>query len=289
MIPTCFITLAFISSFSYSLLSYSFVTSSINASIAPYLSNLPGIDTAATIWSLARAVTSSTKLLSNSNNGISNFSLPQASTTFSWKAINSLIFSWPNNNASSIISSLTSLASASTILIASLVPATSKLINDLSNCSGVPLTINSPSTNPTLTPAIGPLNGISETHNAKDAPNIAAISGDASWSTDKTVLTLCTSFLNPSANNGLIGRSIILAVKVPCSLGRPSLFKNPPGIFPTEYNFSSYVTVNGKKSTSFGSFPATTVDKITVSLYLTNTDPLACLANSPISTLRFLP
>ena len=49
------------------------------------------------------------------------------------------------------------------------------------------------------------------------------------------------------------------------------------------------VTVNGKKSTSFGSFPATTVDKITVSLYLTNTAPLACLANSPTSTLRFLP
>ena len=239
MIPTCFITSAFISSFSYSLLSYSSVTWAIRSSIAPYLSNLPGIETAAAISALARTATSSTKSLFNSNNGISIFSFPQASTTFSWKAINSLIFSWPNNNASNITSSLTSLASASTILIASLVPATSKFIKEFSSCSGVPLTMNSPSTKPTLTPAIGPLKGISETHKASDAPNIAAISGVASWSTDKTVLTLCTSFLNPSANNGLIGRSIIRAVNVPCSLGRPSLFKNPPGIFPTEYNFSS--------------------------------------------------
>ena len=37
--------------------------------------------------------TSSTIAGSNSNKGISIFSLPHASTTFSWKAINSLIFS----------------------------------------------------------------------------------------------------------------------------------------------------------------------------------------------------
>ena len=61
---------------------------------------------------------------------------------------------------------------------------------------------------------------------------------------DNTVLTTCTSFLKPSANNGRIGLSIILAVNVPCSLGRPSRFKKPPGILPTEYSFSSYVNVN---------------------------------------------
>ena len=45
--------------------------------------------------------------------------------------------------------------------------------------SGPALIVNSPSINPTFTPAIGPLNGISDKHNASDAPNIAAISGDA--------------------------------------------------------------------------------------------------------------
>ena len=289
MIPTCFITDSFVSSSAYSFSSYCAVTRSMISSIAAYLSSFPGIDTAATISSLHKSVISWTKASSNSNNGISIFSLPHASTTFSSKAINSLIASCPNIKAFNIVSSSTSLASASTILIASFVPATSKLIKLLSISSGPALIVNSPSIKPTLTPAIGPLKGISETHNAREAPNIAAISGEACWSTDKTVLTTCTSFLNPSANNGRIGLSIILAVKVPCSLGRPSLFRNPPGILPTEYNFSSYVTVSGKKSTLFGSFPATAVDKMTVSSYLTKTLPLACLANSPTSTVRFFP
>lgn len=81
---------------------------------------------------------------------------------------------------------------------------------------------------------MGPLKGMSERHNASEAPSIAVISEVTSGSTDKTVLTTCTSFLNPSANNGRIGRSIIRALKVACSEGRPSLLKNPPGIFPTE-------------------------------------------------------
>ena len=55
---------------------------------------------------------------------------------------------------------------------------------------------------------------------------------------DKTVDIICTSFLNPSGNNGLIGLSIIRAANVAASLGLPSLLINPPGIFPTEYNFS---------------------------------------------------
>ena len=41
---------------------------------------------------------------------------------------------------------------------------------------------------------------------------------------------------------------MIRAVNTACSLGLPSRLKNDPGIFPTEYNFSSNVTVNGKKS-----------------------------------------
>ena len=62
------------------------------------------------------------------------------------------------------------------MLIASLVPATVKSISLLLACSGVGLMIYSPSTLPTLTPAIGPSNGISDNINAKLEPNIAAIS-----------------------------------------------------------------------------------------------------------------
>ena len=66
------------------------------------------------------------------------------------------------------------------MLIASFVPATSRLISLLAISSGPALTVNSPSIKPTLTPAIGPLNGISEIHRAIDAPSMAAISGVAS-------------------------------------------------------------------------------------------------------------
>ena len=73
---------------------------------------------------------------------------------------------------------------------------------------------------------------------ASEEPNIAVNSGLLSVSTDNTVLTTCTSFLKSSGNIGLIGRSIIRAASVAASVGRPSLLINPPGILPTEYNFS---------------------------------------------------
>ena len=66
------------------------------------------------------------------------------------------------------------------MLIASLVPATVKSNSDTSNCSGVGLIINLPSTLPTLTPAIGPLNGILEIDTARDDANIAVNSGEHS-------------------------------------------------------------------------------------------------------------
>ena len=55
--------------------------------------------------------------------------------------------------------------------------------------------MNSPSTKPTLTPAIGPLKGISDIDKTIEEPIIATISGLQSWSTDKTVATNPTSFL----------------------------------------------------------------------------------------------
>ena len=63
-----------------------------------------------------------------------------------------------------------------------------------------------------------------------------------------------------------------------------------PGIFPTEYNFSSKSTDSGKKSIpSFGSFDAVTFTITTVSPYLTKTLPLAKAAIFPVSIVNFLP
>ena len=125
------------------------------------------------------------------------------------------------------------------MLIAVAVPATDNSISELSFCSVVGLITYSPFTRPTSTPAIGPSNGISEIHNANEEPNIAAISGGQLGSTDITVFVICTSLRKPSANIGRIGRSIRRAVRVACSLGRPSRLIKPPGILPAAYIFSS--------------------------------------------------
>ena len=76
------------------------------------------------------------------------------------------------------------------MLIAVAVPATDNSISDNSACSVVGLITYSPFTRPTSTPAIGPSNGISEIHNAKLEPNIAAISGGQFGSTDITVFVI---------------------------------------------------------------------------------------------------
>ena len=108
------------------------------------------------------------------------FSTPISLMIFSSNLINSLIALCPNINASNITSSETCLALDSTMLIASLVPATVNSNSLLSNSSGVGLITNLPSTLPTLTPAIGPLNGILEIDTAKDEANIAVNSGEQS-------------------------------------------------------------------------------------------------------------
>ena len=92
-------------------------------------------------------------------------------------SINSFIASCPNIIASNISSSLTSLLPDSTILTASIVPATDNSISLSSICFAVGFIINSPFTLPTLTPATGPLNGISLIHTAKDDAISAVISG----------------------------------------------------------------------------------------------------------------
>ena len=126
--------------------------------------------------------------------------------------------------------------------------------------------MNSSPINPTWTAATGVVKGMLDKHNAIEAAFIASISGRLSFSTETTVHTTWTSFLYPFGNKGLKGLSIALPFSIAFSEGFPSLFINPPGILPTEYNLSSYSTLSGKKSIpSLGFSDAFTFVNITVS------------------------
>ena len=78
----------------------------------------------------------------------------------------------------------------------------------------VGLTTNSPSSLPTLTVAIGPLNGMSEIISAAEAPTPANVSAIFSPSLDITVIMTCVSFLNDFGKSGLIGLSVRRLVKI---------------------------------------------------------------------------
>src|SRR5918996_412407 len=67
-------------------------------------------------------------------------------------------------------------------------------------------------------------------------------------SADRVVQMTCTSFVKPFGQSGRIGRSIMRAVRIARSVGRPSRLKKPPGILPAAYIRSSTSTVSGKKS-----------------------------------------
>jgi ribonuclease J len=145
--------------------------------------------------------------------------------------------SCPSFIASSITSSGISFAPASIIIIFSLSAERVTYMRLCLRCSAVGFIITLPSMYPRIIPPIGPLKGISEMHNAVIVPIIEANSGELSCSTDNTILTIDTSFLRSLGNLGRICLSITLAVNTALSEGFPSLFINPPGIFPTEYSF----------------------------------------------------
>ena len=148
---------------------------SLTASIAASRANFSWVEIAG-----INSGSANSRILFSNSSGILNksgtiFSLPMAFWISSWNSHKRLISSWANNNASSISSSLTCLAPASTMLIAFLVPATVKLISEFSNSSTVGLRTNFPLTLPTTTPAIGPWKGISDIVKAILEPSIAAI------------------------------------------------------------------------------------------------------------------
>ena len=82
--------------------------------------------------------------------------------------------------ASAITSSVRSLAPASTIMIASRVPETTRSSSDSSSWLYVGLTTNSPSMRPTRTAPTGPRNGISLMVSAADAAIVPMMSGSFS-------------------------------------------------------------------------------------------------------------
>jgi hypothetical protein len=97
--------------------------------------------------------------------------------------------------ASAMTSSGRILAPASTIMIASRVPETTRSSSDSASWLNVGLTTNSPSIRPTRTAPIGPWNGISLIVSAADAAMVPRMSGSFSWSVDSTVITTWTSSL----------------------------------------------------------------------------------------------
>ena len=103
-------------------------------------------------------------------------------------------------------------------------------------------------------------------------------------SAESVVQMTCTSFRKPFGQSGRIGRSIMRAVRIAFSVGRPSRLKKPPGIFPAAYIRSSTSTVSGKKSApSRASRRPWAVARTIVSPLLTTTAPSACLASLPVS------
>ena len=143
-----------------------------------------------------------------------------------------------------------------------------------------------PSIRPIRTAPTGPLKGSGEIMRAAEAPLIARMSCGVMRSADSVVQMTCTSFVKPFGQSGRIGRSIMRAVRIAFSVGRPSRLKKPPGIFPAAYIRSSTSTVSGKKSApSRASVRPCAVARTIVSPERTTTAPSACLASFPVSKL----
>ena len=172
-----------------------------------------------------------------------------------------LIASWPNMMACSITSSSTSFAPASTIMIASAVPATTRSMSDSISCACVGLTRTGADT-AHFQPPIGPSNGMSEM--------VRAARSDQCTNRRRVVLvnrqtcaTICTSLRNPSGKSGLKAcRSFARPKQLPLqpAFSRP----HPPGIFPPNTSFF-IIDDEGKKSISArGCLDMVAVTKTTV-------------------------
>ncbi len=97
--------------------------------------------------------------------------------------------------ASAMTSSGRIFTPASTIMIASRVPETTRSSSESASWLVVGLRTNSPSMRPTCTAPIGPWNGISLIVSAAEAAIVPRTSSSFSWSVERVVMTIWTSSL----------------------------------------------------------------------------------------------
>ena len=121
--------------------------------------------------------------------------LPTSSRSLSWISTSGSSERCANRMASAITSSGRILTPASTIMMASRVPETTRSSSDSASWLKVGLRTNSPSIRPTRTAPTGPWNGISLIDRAADAAMVPRMSGSFSWSVDRTVITIWMSSL----------------------------------------------------------------------------------------------
>ena len=141
----------------------------------------------------ARAARASTWIGSNSFFGLPTFAARSRCSAQSF-----LISAWAMSSASRISASGISLAPASTIRIASSVPATTRSRSEASSASSSSqgssgLTTKLPSILPMRTAPTGVGSGMSEIISAAEAPFIARMSYGWTWSIDSGIATSCVS------------------------------------------------------------------------------------------------
>jgi hypothetical protein len=161
------------------------------------LRSVPVVSTSTIVNSSPRAMASanvSTESTPGSRYG-TDFGFATAFASSSWRSMSGWSERWPNRIASAMTASGRSFAPASTIMIASRVPATTRSSSDSSTWLKVGLITNSPSMRPTRTAATGPANGISLIVSAADAASVPMTSGSFSWSVERTVITIWMSSL----------------------------------------------------------------------------------------------
>ena len=122
------------------------------------------------------------------------FGLPAFSASSRWAPHSFLIASCAMSSASRISASETMFAPASTIRMASSVPATMRSRSQLSSRScSLGLTTKLPSILPIRIAPTGLGSGTGESISAADAPFIARMSNGWSWSTESGNVTSCVS------------------------------------------------------------------------------------------------
>lgn len=128
---------------------------------------------------------------------------------------------WANSRAWTRVSSSTSPASASTMRMASLLPATTRSSWLSSSSCRVGFRTKLPPMRPTRTAAMGPSQGMSESMRAALAAMGPRMSGGFFWSAERTVTMIWTSWRNPLGKRGLMGRSVMRAERMAFSRDAP--------------------------------------------------------------------